>query len=40
LSEVTWGDDDYIRQQLKCAVQAAGGSLQAAIELENVETAL
>jgi DNA-binding transcriptional LysR family regulator len=40
LSEVTWGDDDYTRQQLKSAVQAAGGSLQAAIEVENVETAL
>ena len=40
LSEVTWGDDDYTRQQLKRTVQAAGGSLQPAIEVENVETAL
>jgi DNA-binding transcriptional LysR family regulator len=40
LSEVTWGDDDYTRQQLRNAVQSVGGSLQAAIEVENVETAL
>jgi DNA-binding transcriptional LysR family regulator len=40
LSEATWGDDDYTRRQLKLAVQSAGGSLQAAIEVENVETAL
>lgn len=40
LSEATWGDDDYTRQQLKRTVQAVGGSLQPAIEVENVETAL
>lgn len=40
LSEVTWGDDDYTRQQLKRAVQAVGGTLQPVIEVENVETAL
>jgi DNA-binding transcriptional LysR family regulator len=40
LSEATWGDDDYTRRQLRQAVQSAGGSLHAAIEVENVETAL
>lgn len=40
LSEVTWGDADYTRQQLRRAVQSVGATLQAAIEVENVETAL
>jgi DNA-binding transcriptional LysR family regulator len=40
LSEATWGDADYTRQQLRKAVQSIGGSLDAAIEVENVETAL
>ncbi|WP_433505654.1 LysR substrate-binding domain-containing protein [Pseudonocardia halophobica] len=40
LSEATWGDDDYTRRQLRHVVQSAGGSLQPAIEVENVETAL
>ena len=40
LSEVTWGDNDFTRRQLKHAVQSAGGTLHAAIEVENVETAL
>ncbi|NEA98523.1 LysR family transcriptional regulator [Streptomyces sp. SID13726] len=40
LSEATWGDADYTRQQLRNAVQSVGGTLQAAIEVENVETAL
>ncbi|NNN33806.1 LysR family transcriptional regulator [Streptomyces sp. S3(2020)] len=40
LSEVTWGDADYTRQQLRSAVQSVGGTLQPAIEVENVETAL
>ncbi|CCH79520.1 Transcriptional regulator, LysR family [Nostocoides japonicum T1-X7] len=40
LSEVTWGDNDYTRQQLKRRVQDAGGSLQPVVEVENVETAL
>ncbi|MBL8928257.1 MAG: LysR family transcriptional regulator [Pseudonocardia sp.] len=40
LSEVTWGDNDFTRRQLKHAVQSAGGSLHAMIEVENIETAL
>jgi len=40
LSEATWGDDDYTRSRLRQAVQSVGGSLHAAIEVENVETAL
>lgn len=40
LSEVTWGDNDYTRRQLKRAVQSVGAVFQAAIEVENVETAL
>lgn len=40
LSEVSWGDEDYTRRQLRHAVQQVGGSLQVAIEVENVETAL
>jgi DNA-binding transcriptional LysR family regulator len=40
LSEVTWGDNDYTRQQLKRAVQSTGGILRPVIEVENVETAL
>ncbi|MEO6827679.1 MAG: LysR family transcriptional regulator [Microbacteriaceae bacterium] len=40
LSEATWGDNDYTRQQLRKAVQSVGATFQAAIEVENVETAL
>ncbi len=40
LSEVTWGDNDYTRQQLRKAVQSVGANFRAAIEVENVETAL
>ena len=40
LSEVTWGDNDFTRQQLRRAVQSAGGVLRPVMEVENVETAL
>src|SRR5689334_9287147 len=40
LSEATWGDDDYTRRRLRQAVQSVGGALRAAVEVENVETAL
>jgi DNA-binding transcriptional LysR family regulator len=40
LSEATWGDADYTRRQLRNAVQSIGGSLNAVVEVENVETAL
>ncbi len=40
LSEVTWGDKDFTRQQLKRTVQAANLSLQPHAEVENVETAI
>lgn len=40
LSEATWGDRDYTRQQISRSVQSAGFTLQARIEVENVETAL
>ena len=40
LSEATWGDRDFTRQQLSRSVQAAGFTLQPRFEVENVETAL
>ncbi len=40
LSEATWGNEDYTRQQLTRAVQSAGCSLRPRIEVENVEAAL
>lgn len=40
LSEVTWGDNDFTRQQLRRAVQSTGGVLHPVMEVENVETAL
>ncbi|UYQ78874.1 LysR family transcriptional regulator substrate-binding protein [Glutamicibacter sp. JL.03c] len=40
LPEVTWGDKDFTRQQLKRTVQAASLPLQPRVEVENVETAI
>ncbi|MCP3769276.1 MULTISPECIES: LysR family transcriptional regulator substrate-binding protein [unclassified Streptomyces] len=40
LSEATWGERDYTRQQLTRAVQTAHRTLRPHIEVENVETAL
>ena len=40
LSEATWGDRDYTRQQLVRSVQADGLSLRPRLEVENVETAM
>lgn len=40
LSEATWGDQDFTRQQLTRALQAAHHTLQSRVEVENVETAL
>ncbi|WP_267895519.1 LysR family transcriptional regulator substrate-binding protein [Streptomyces sp. RTd22] len=40
LSEATWGEHDYTRQQLTRAVQATHRTLRPRIEVENVETAL
>ena len=40
LSEATWGERDYTRQQLTRAAQTAHRTLRPRIEVENVETAL
>ena len=40
LSEATWGERDYSRQQLLRAAQAVHRTLRPHIEVENVETAL
>jgi DNA-binding transcriptional LysR family regulator len=40
LSEATWGNQDYTRQQLTRAVQSTGGTLRPLVEVENVEAAL
>lgn len=40
LSEVTWRDDDFTRQQLIRLAQSASGRLRPRIEVENVEVAL
>lgn len=40
LWDATWGDDDATRRQLARMVQAAGGTLRARVEVEDVETAL
>lgn len=40
LSEATWGERDYTRQQLTRAAQTARRTLRPHIEVENVETAL
>lgn len=40
LSEATWGNADSTRRQLARAVQTVGGTLQARVEVEDVETAI